>query len=98
MCSVTVTSWGKPAEDMDECFHLQCQPGGWDRTGCNVFMDGSRTLLDSEAPPWLEAEPSVYTMRSCGLMFSIFDKNKNKNSTSPYWDRQEVFDSGSSDP
>ena len=26
---------------------------GGDRIGCTVFVDGSRTLLDSEAPPSL---------------------------------------------
>ena len=43
-----------------------------DRIGRTVFVDGSRTLLDSEAPPgWsLVTEPSMYTMRSCGLLFS----------------------------
>ena len=53
MCGLTVTSWGNQAEDMGDCFHLHCQAGGWDHIGCTVFMDGSRTLLDSEAPPWL---------------------------------------------
>ena len=38
---------------MGGCFHLHCQAGGWDPIGCTVFMDGGRTLLDSEAPPWL---------------------------------------------
>ena len=31
-------------------------------------VDGGRTLLDSEA--LLVTEPLVYTMRSCGLLFS----------------------------
>ena len=38
---------------MGDCFHLQFQGGGWDRIGCTVFKDCGRTLLDSEAPPWL---------------------------------------------
>ena len=51
----SVTSWGNPAEGMRDYFHFHCQDGSWDRIGCTVFMDGkgSRTLLDSEAPPWL---------------------------------------------
>ena len=31
MCGPTVTSWGNPAEDIGDCFHLHCQAGGWDR-------------------------------------------------------------------
>ena len=38
---------------MSDCFHLQCQAGGWDSLSCTVFMDGGRTSLDSEAPPRL---------------------------------------------
>ena len=38
---------------MGDCFHLHCQAGGWDHIGCASFMDGGRTLLDSQAPPWL---------------------------------------------
>ena len=41
--------------------------------GCTVFMDGSRTLLDSEAPPWLvfgDWAISVHYLRSCGFLFS----------------------------
>ena len=56
MCGLTVTSWGNPAEYMGDCFHLQCQTGGWDHVGCTVLvelLEGSLTLLDSEAPPWL---------------------------------------------
>ena len=41
------------AEGMGDCFHLHCQAGGWDRIGCTVFMDGSRTLLDSDVLPSL---------------------------------------------
>ena len=29
------------------------QAGGWARIGCIAFRDGSCTLFDSEAPPWL---------------------------------------------
>ena len=38
---------------MGNCFYLHCQAGGSDWTGCTVFMVGSHTLLDSEAPPRL---------------------------------------------
>ena len=48
-----VVSWGNPVEDMGDCFHLHCQAGDRDRIGCTFFVDGSCTLLDSEAPPWL---------------------------------------------
>ena len=48
MCGLTVTSWGNPAEGMDDCFHRHCQAGV-----CTVSMVGGRTLLDTEAPPWL---------------------------------------------
>ena len=52
MCGLIVTSGGNPAEGMGDCFHLHCEAGGRDRMiRCTVFMDGSRTLLDSEAPP-----------------------------------------------
>ena len=68
----TVTSWGNPAEGMGDCFHFHCQAGGWNRIGCTVFMDGGSTLFDREAhSDWsLMTEPSVYTMRSWGLLFS----------------------------
>ena len=64
MCGPTVTSWDRAAEGMRDCFHLQCQAGGWNRIGCTVFMDGSRTLLNSEAPPdWSSVtESSVHTL------------------------------------
>ena len=48
MCSPTVTSG---------CLRRRAwvtasfQAGGGDRRGCTVFMDGSGTLLDNEAPP-----------------------------------------------
>ena len=48
MCGLTVTSSGNPAEGTGDCFHLHCQAGV-----CTVSMDGGRTLLDTEAPPWL---------------------------------------------
>ena len=35
------------------CDYFYCQAGGWDRIGFIVFMDGGRTLFDSETPPWL---------------------------------------------
>ena len=49
----TLSSWGSPAEGMGDCFHIHCQAWGWDRIGCTAFRDGSHTLFDSEAPPWL---------------------------------------------
>ena len=72
MCGPTVTYWGDPAEGKGDLFHLHRQAGGWDRIGCTVFMDGSRTLLDGEAQPdWsFVTKPSVYIVRSCGLLFS----------------------------
>ena len=53
MWGLTVTSWDNPVESMCDCFHLHCQAGGWDLIGCTVFVDSGRTLLNSEAPPWL---------------------------------------------
>ena len=53
MSGLTVSSWGNPAEGRGDCFHLHWQAEGWDRIGCTVYMDGSHTLLDSEAPPRL---------------------------------------------
>ena len=53
VCGQTVVSWGSPEEGMGDGSHLHCQAGGWDSIGCTVFIDGSRTLFDSEAPPWL---------------------------------------------
>jgi len=50
MHGLTVTSWGNPAEGMGDYVHPHCETGGWDCIGCTVFMDGGRTLLDSEAP------------------------------------------------
>ena len=72
MCGLTVPSWGIPAEVMGDCFHLHCQAGGCDHICLTVFMDGSCTLLDMKPhPDWsLVTKPSVYTMRSCGLLFS----------------------------
>ena len=67
MSRLTVTSWGNPAEGMGDCFHLQCQAEGWDRIGCTVYMDGSRTLLDSVAPPrlvfwWLSNQCTLWDL------------------------------------
>ena len=59
---------------MGDCFHLHCQAGGWDRIGCTVFIDGSCVapcLTVKHHPDWsVVTESSVYTMRSCGLLFS----------------------------
>ena len=49
-CGRTVTSGGIPADSMCDCFQVYCQAGFWDRIGCIAFVDGGRTLLDSEAP------------------------------------------------
>ena len=42
MCGLTVTSWGKPAEGMCDCFYLRAiHSGSWDHNlywGCTVFM------------------------------------------------------------
>ena len=73
---VTVTSWGNPAEGMSDCFHLHCQTGGWDCKGCTVFMDGvvAHCLTVKPHPDWsFVTEPSVYTMRSCGLLLLFFE-------------------------
>ena len=50
--------WLSPLETIQRrasvtCFHLHRKAGGWYRIGFTVFMDGSRILLHSEAPPWL---------------------------------------------
>ena len=54
-----------------------CQAGGWDCIGCIVFTDGTLvvapclTMTVKPHPDWsLVTEPSVYIMRSCGLLFS----------------------------
>ena len=65
MCGLTVTFWGNPAEGMGDCFHLHCQAGGWDRIGCTVFVYGCRTLLDSEAPPWLSHQCTLWGLAVC---------------------------------
>ena len=72
MCGLTVTSWGNPAEGMDDYFHLHCQAGGWDSIGCTVFMDGSRTLLDSETPPWLVFGDWAISVDYEVLRFDVF--------------------------
>ena len=63
----TLKPWSNPAEGMGDCFHLHCQAGAWDRIGCTVFVDGSRILLDSEAPPFGDWAISVHYEVCCFL-------------------------------
>ena len=63
---------GNPAESMFDCFHLYWQPGGSDRIGCTVFMDGSRTLLDCEAPPWMAFGDWAISIYYEVLRFAVF--------------------------
>ena len=37
--------------NMGDCFHQHCQAVGLDYVCCIVFVNGGRTLLDSETPP-----------------------------------------------
>ena len=66
-CGKTVTSSDNPAESMDDCFHRHYQAGG-----CTVFMDGSRTLLDSEAIPWLVFVDRTISVHYEVLRFVVF--------------------------
>ncbi len=61
MCGLTVTSWGNPAEGIGWLLPPPLSSWRLDPYG-DCFMDGGRTLLDSEV-----TEPSL---RSCGLLFS----------------------------
>ena len=76
MCGLTVTSWGNPVEGTGDCFHLHCKAGGWDHTGCTVFMDGSLTLFDSDAPPWLVFCDWVISVHYEVLRFAVFLNEK----------------------
>ena len=67
MCILTVTSWWNLAEGLCDCFHLHCQAGGWDHTGCTVFVDSGCTLLNSDAPRQLVFDDwavSVHSLHS----------------------------------
>ena len=75
-CGLTVTSWGNPVEGMGDCFHLHCQAGGWDHTGCTGFMDGSHTMIDSEAPPWLVVGDWAIRVHYEVLQFVVFLNEK----------------------
>ena len=76
MCGPTVTYWGDLAEGKGDLFHLHRQAGGWDRIGCTVFMDGSRTLLDSEAPTWLVFCDGAISVHCEVLRFAVFLNEK----------------------
>ena len=61
---------------MGDCFHLHCQAGSWDRTGCTVFLDGGRTLFDNETYHWRELPQvsfflSRQTRVSCDKSFVV---------------------------
>ena len=52
MCGPTVTYLGNPAKDMgDSSASIVKLEAETYRISCTVFMDGSRILLGSEAPP-----------------------------------------------
>ena len=61
---------------MGNCFHLYCEAVGWDHIGCTGFMDGSLTLLDSEAPPWLVFGDWAISVHCEVLRFAVFLNEK----------------------
>ena len=76
MFGLTVISRGNPAKGMGNCFYLHCQAGGSDWTGCTVFMDGSHTLLDSQAPPRLVSGDWAISVHYEVLRFAVFLNEK----------------------
>ena len=71
MCGLTVNPWGSPACVTATNFIVKLEA---ETIGCTVFMDWWWSHLDLQWSPthlWsLETEPSLYTVRSCGLLFS----------------------------
>ena len=72
-CTVTVWGWWHTCVVWQS--HL-IGPGGCDQIGCTVFMDGSHTLLDSEAPPWQVFGDCAISVHYEVLQFAVFFNEK----------------------